>query len=104
MTDRVAFRPYARVAQGSRSRGGLGRGMVSPERILVEPMRGDRLARQEYQDPNVLRHDGKRPYYYIRYRIRVVAGEGKFGRKEIWHPLGYCDEMTKRAALRGGRS
>ncbi len=71
-----------------------------PEQILVEPKRGDRLARQEYQDPNVLRHDGKRPYYYIRYRIRVVAGEGKLGRKEIWHPLGYCDEMTKRAALR----
>ena len=63
-------------------------------------MRGDQLARQEYQQPNVHRHDGKRPYYYIRYRIRVMGGEGKLGRKEIWHPIGYCDETTRRAALR----
>jgi len=58
------------------------------------------LAKREFQNPQLLRHDGKRPYWYIRYRIRVVDDEGKIIRKEVWHPLGNCDEVTKREALR----
>jgi integrase len=48
----------------------------------------------------MLRHGGKRPYWYIRYRIRVIDDDGKIVRKEVWHPLGNCDELTKREALR----
>jgi integrase len=58
------------------------------------------LAKREFQDPALLRHGGKRPYWYIRYRIRVIDDEGKIVRKEVWHPLGNCDEATKREALR----
>jgi hypothetical protein len=46
------------------------------------------LARQEYQSPSVLRHGGRRPYWYTRYRIRVMEKEGKIGRKEMWNRLG----------------
>jgi integrase len=73
---------------------------LKPEPILVEPIQGDRLAKREFQDPALLRHGGKRPYWYIRYRIRVIDDEGKIVRKEVWHPLGNCDEATKREALR----
>ena len=58
------------------------------------------MAKREFQDPALLRHGGKRPYWYIRYRIRVIDDEGKIVRKEVWHPLGNCDEATKREALR----
>jgi len=45
--------------------------------------------------PNVKRQNGPRPYWYIRYRIRIFNEQtGKFERKEKWHTLGYCNEMT----------
>ena len=50
--------------------------------------------------PNVLRHDGSRPYWYIRYRRKVLVGNKEITRKEVWHRLGYCDEITKREAQR----
>ena len=55
------------------------------------------MARREYQKPNVLRQDGERPYWYLRYRVRLY---NRFERKEKWQRLGYCDEMTKREAER----
>lgn len=58
------------------------------------------MAKREFQNPALLRHGGKRPYWYIRYRIRVIDDEGKIIRKEVWHPLGNCGEVTKREALR----
>jgi integrase len=50
--------------------------------------------------PSVLQHTGSRPYWYIRYRQKVLVGKDQIERKEIWHPLGYCDEITKREAMR----
>jgi integrase len=50
--------------------------------------------------PSVLKRDGPRPYWYIRYRRKVLAGKNEIRREEKWHRLGYCDEMTKREALR----
>jgi integrase len=58
------------------------------------------LAKREFQNPALLQHGGKRPYWYIRYRVRVIDDDGKIVRKEVWHPLGNCDEVTKREALR----
>jgi len=58
------------------------------------------MAKREFQMPSVLQHDGPRPYWYIRYRQKVLIGKDQLERKEIWHPLGYCDEMTKREAMR----
>ncbi|HEY3443116.1 MAG TPA: tyrosine-type recombinase/integrase [Paludibaculum sp.] len=50
--------------------------------------------------PNVIRQEGPRPYWYVRYRIRVVEAMDQVKRKEVWHTLGYCDELTKREAER----
>jgi hypothetical protein len=50
--------------------------------------------------PNVLKRDGPRPYWYIRYRRKALVGKNKVRRIAKWHRLGYCDEMTKREALR----
>ena len=50
--------------------------------------------------PNVLRHDGPRPYWYIRYRRKVLVGNKEITRKEVWHRLGYCDGMSNREARR----
>jgi integrase len=51
--------------------------------------------------PNVLRQAGPHPYWYVRYRVRVLDQKTKkFKREEKWHRLGYCDEMTKRQAER----
>lgn len=58
------------------------------------------MARREFQMPSVLKRDGPRPYWYIRYRRKVLAGKNEIRREEKWHRLGYCDEMTKREALR----
>lgn len=58
------------------------------------------MARREFQMPSVLRQEGPRPYWYIRYRVKVLTGKNQIRRKEKWHKLGYCDEMTKREALR----
>ncbi len=58
------------------------------------------MARREFQMPSVLRHKGRKPYWYIRYRRKVLVGEDQIKREEKWHKLGYCDEMTKREAQR----
>ena len=58
------------------------------------------MARREFQMPSVLKRDGPRPYWYIRYRRKVLAGKNDIRREEKWHRLGYCDEITKREALR----
>jgi integrase len=50
--------------------------------------------------PSVLRQEGLRPYWYIRYRVKVLVGKNETERTEKWHKLGHCDEMTKREALR----
>src|SRR5688572_32755947 len=58
------------------------------------------MARREFQRPDVLKHDGPRPYWYIRYRVKVLTGPQQIERKEKWHTLGSCDEITKRQAER----
>jgi hypothetical protein len=59
------------------------------------------MARREYQKPNVLRQHGERPYWYLRYRVRLRNEQTKKSeRKEKWQRLGHCDEMTKREAER----
>lgn len=58
------------------------------------------MARREHQLPSVLRQDGPRPYWYIRYRRKVLVGKNQIKREERWHRLGYCDETTKRQAER----
>ena len=67
---------------------------------LVEPFQGERMARREFQKPQVLKHEGRRAYWYVRYRVKVLTAPGQFEREEKWHQLGYCDEMTKRQAER----
>ena len=59
------------------------------------------MAKREYQMPSVLKQDGDRPYWYIRYRVRILNRETKkFERKEKWHRLGDCDRTSKRQAER----
>lgn len=59
------------------------------------------MARREYQKPNVLKSNGPRPYWYVRYRVRVRSEvTKKFEKKQKWHMLGYCDNMGKREAER----
>jgi hypothetical protein len=58
------------------------------------------MARREHQMPNVLRQEGPRPYWYLRYRVKVLVGKNEIKRQEKWHRLGYCDDMTKREAKR----
>jgi len=58
------------------------------------------MARREFQRPNVLKHEGPRPYWYIRYRVKVLTGPNQIERKEKRHWLGNCDEITKREAER----
>ena len=58
------------------------------------------MARREFQMPNVLRQDGRQPYWYIRYRRKVLVGRDRIDRKEVWHQLGNCDDVTKRQAQR----
>ncbi len=58
------------------------------------------MARREHQMPSVLRQEGPKAYWYIRYRQKVLVGKNQIERKEVWHPLGNCDEITKREALR----
>ena len=58
------------------------------------------MARREFQMPTVLRQEGPRPYWYIRYRHKVLVGKNQIEREEKWHRLGYCDEMTKSEAKR----
>lgn len=77
-----------------------GRGIVLIEPILAEPFKGTRMARREHQMPSVLRQDGPRSYWYVRYRVRVVMNNNETRRQEKWERLGYCDEMTRRQAER----
>ena len=58
------------------------------------------MARREFQMPSVIRQEGPRPYWYIRYRRKVLVGKNQIRKEEKWHRLGYCDEMTKRQAER----
>ena len=59
------------------------------------------MAKREHQMPSVLKQDGDRPYWYIRYRVRILNRETKkFERKEKWHRLGDCDRTSKRQAER----
>ena len=58
------------------------------------------MARREFQMPAVLRQQSARPYWYIRYRRKVLVGKNEIERKEVWHTLGSCDTITKREALR----
>jgi integrase len=58
------------------------------------------MARREFQMPAVLRQEGPRPYWYIRYRRKVLVGKDQIERKEVWHTLGSCDQITKRQAQR----
>jgi len=58
------------------------------------------MARREFQRPNVLKHEGPRPYWYIRYREKLLTGPNQIERKERRHWLGNCDEITKREAER----
>jgi hypothetical protein len=74
--------------------------MLSAEPTLAGPFKGERMARREFQMPSVLRQDGPRPYWYIRYRRKVLVGKNQIDREEKWHRLGYCDEMTKPEAKR----
>ena len=58
------------------------------------------MARREFQMPGVLKSEGARPYWYIRYRRKVLVGKNQIDRKEVWHTLGDCDKITKRQAQR----
>ena len=58
------------------------------------------MARREFQMPGVLRHEGPRPYWYIRHQRKVLVGKNQIERKEVWHKLGDCDQITKRQAQR----
>lgn len=58
------------------------------------------MARREFQRPRVLKHQGPRPYWYVRYRVKVLTGPHQIERKEKRHWLGNCNEMTKREAER----
>ena len=71
---------------------------LTSEPIHAGPSRGERMARREFQMPAVLRQESARPYWYIRYRRKVLVGKDEFERKEVWHRLGDCEQITKRQA------
>src|ERR1017187_8251143 len=54
-----------------------GRATLPIESILAEPFTGERMAKREHQMPSVLKQDGDRPYWYIRYRVRILNRETK---------------------------
>ena len=60
------------------------------------------MARREYQKAKVQREEETPyPYYFIRYRVRVLNHEtALFERKEKRHHLGRCDEISQRQAER----
>jgi len=59
------------------------------------------MGRREFQNAKVKLQKGPRPYWYIRYRLRVFVEKNEKKRIEKRHVLGYCDEgMTKREAER----
>ena len=53
-----------------------------------------------FQMPCVLRQEGPRPYWYVRYRRKVLVGKNGIERREVWHTLGDCSKITKRQAQR----
>ena len=61
---------------------------LTSEPIHAGPSKGERMARREFQMPAVLRQKGPRPYWYIRYRRKVLVGKDQIERKEVWHTLG----------------
>src|SRR5438552_18801455 len=86
--------------RGSATVSRVGCDTLAAEPIHAGPFTGERMARHEFQLPTVLRHEGPRPYWYIRYRRKVLVGKNRIKRKEVWHQLGGCDHMTKREAQR----
>lgn len=76
------------------------RAIFRDEPTLAAPFDGGRMARREHQMPRVLRQKGRRPYWYIRYRRKILVNKNHIRRKEEWDALGYCDELTKREAER----
>jgi integrase len=77
-----------------------GAGSVSALAILQSVLdRGeDAMAKQRFQDPKILtRADVARPFYYILATVPVVTAEG-LRRKRQSFQLGFCDEITMKAA------
>jgi integrase len=60
---------------------------------------GARMARREYQNPPLKKSKGPRPFWYIRYRRKVLQGKN-IVRVQKQQSLGYCDEVGKREAER----
>jgi len=58
------------------------------------------MARREYQNPPLKKSKGKRPFWYIRYRRKVLIGKGQIERAQKQQSLGYCDEVGVREAQR----
>jgi integrase len=57
-----------------------------------------RMGRPRYQHPSVLKTSGKRPRWYVRVMVDMLADRARTVRKEKALYLGYCDEMGKREA------
>ncbi len=62
------------------------------------------MARREFQDPGLLTREGKQGReYYLRYRVKELVFRGgapTLVRKQKWHRIGLCAEMTRREAER----
>ena len=97
---KLIVRPMNHLGDNSMPQPISGCGTVSTEPTLVGPFQGERMARREFQKPSVLRQEGPRPYWYIRYRRKVLVSKNRIKREEKWHRLGYCDDITKRQAER----
>src|ERR1041385_3515511 len=68
--------------------------------LVFSPLEAERMARREWQNPNVLERETVRgKVYYFRYREKRLE-DGKIVRVERWRELGLCSEMTKRQAER----
>ncbi len=74
--------------------------MQVPRSDIMLPREGERMARREYQNPPLKKSKGARPFWYIRYRRKVLIGKGQIDRVQKQQSLGYCDEMGKREAER----
>jgi hypothetical protein len=77
------------------------------ESTFAEPFKrkGKRMARREYQKPNVQRSKGRKPYWYVRFRVREYDGQRrKWIRPEKWYRLGDCETMSKREVNENGIS
>jgi integrase len=57
-----------------------------------------RMGRPRYQRPSVLKTNAKRPQWYVRVVIDVLADSNRLERKEQAIYLGFCSEMGKREA------